>query len=163
VTTDGYTDSNLGCDGGIGNLAYAWLKTNPDVLESNYPYKGKRTTCNHKAKKTNIKPTGHVTIRSDAQMMAQLQKGPIHLGIDGSSPAVQNYESGIITNAKACKVKGNGGPDHDVTFGYGTASGIPYWIIKNSWTADYGEHGFFRVVRGKGICGINNDNYAPIV
>jgi hypothetical protein len=48
--------------------------------------------------------------------------------------------------------------------GYGSEGGQDYWIIRNSWTADWGENGYIRIADngdGKGICGILMDSTRP--
>ena len=57
----------------------------------------------------------------------------------------KEYQSGIyyLTSAEAM-----GG--HAVKLvGWGVEDGMPYWTAQNSWTADWGENGYFRI-------GINN-------
>jgi hypothetical protein len=38
--------------------------------------------------------------------------------------------------------------------GYGTENVVDYYIVKTSWSAAWGEAGYFRIVRDKNMCGI---------
>ncbi|KAI1710630.1 papain family cysteine protease domain-containing protein [Ditylenchus destructor] len=40
--------------------------------------------------------------------------------------------------------------------GWGEDNGVPYWTLANSWNTDWGENGFFRILRGKDECGIES-------
>lgn len=41
-----------------------------------------------------------------------------------------------------------------------TGTDVPYWIVANSWNNDWGENGFFRILRGSDECGIEDSAVA---
>ena len=43
--------------------------------------------------------------------------------------------------------------DHAVLLvGYGTENGVLYWLIKNSWSHNWGDNGFIKIKHG--LCGV---------
>lgn len=79
------------------------------------------------------------------RMVAALRKyGPCQIGIDASCLA--GYTGGIITNCTRTIAD----QDHAVAIvGAGTdnATGIDYWVVRNSWNSTFGEGGYFRMQR----------------
>ncbi|RCN47340.1 cathepsin B family protein [Ancylostoma caninum] len=47
--------------------------------------------------------------------------------------------------------------------GWGTENGTDYWLVSNSWSSDWGEKGYFRIVRGINNCGIEEEMVAGLM
>ena len=69
---------------------------------------------------------------------------------------LSTYSSGIIDlSSSACSPSGINHSALLVGYGSDSATGLDYWIVKNSWGKAWGEAGYFRIRRGNGTCGIN--------
>jgi len=64
-----------------------------------------------------------------------------------------NYKSGVYKRHSLMPLGG-----HAVRIlGWGVENGTPYWLVANSWNTDWGDNGFFKILRGKNECGIEKD------
>lgn len=137
--------------------ALKYTTSNPLESEETYPYVLGRKTCYYDKSKGLV---GAITVHNvpqndNAQLRAAVSNGPVSVAVNAYMKIFQHYTGGII-NSPDC----NKFTDHGVVIvGYGE----DYWIVKNSWGADWGEKGYFRLadVAGAGICGVNTAaNYA---
>lgn len=69
-----------------------------------------------------------------------------------------NYKSGVYQRHSDEALGG-----HAIRIlGWGTENGTPYWLVANSWNPDWGDNGYFKILRGKNECGIEGDINAGI-
>ena len=74
--------------------------------------------------------------------MRALQSGPVTVALTVCDEAYQFYDGGIMNYDCGEEV------NHAVLLVvYGQEGTKKYWILKNSWSDDWGENGFFRLER----------------
>jgi len=139
------------CNGATSEIAFNYAASSPKgVVESfMYPYTeyfGEESSC---AVPTGALGKGH--IRGFIQlkennylelMNAIAREGPVAVSVDAST--WHSYDSGIFDGCNQVN------PDINhavVLMGYGVDNGQKYWLIRNSWSASFGEAGYIRVAR----------------
>jgi len=88
--------------------------------------------------------------KSVDQIQADIMKnGPVEAAFTVYSD-FPNYKSGVYHHVTGSELGG-----HAVKIvGWGVENGTPYWLVANSWNYDWGDGGFFKILRGKDECGI---------
>jgi C1A family cysteine protease len=130
-------------------------------LTSEYPYTARDGSCHASASKgkVEVKSIANVTPRSPSQLMAAIAKGPTSVTVEADRTVFQMYTGGVL-NSTACGTQ----LDHAITaVGYGNEAGQDYYIVRNSWGASWGDHGYIKIaaVAGNGICGIQQTSVWP--
>ena len=151
------------CNGGLMEYAFQWIKENGMETEEDYPYTGYKGSCKaDPSKYIDMKVTGWKKLGSSTSTWSPVDEeeikeflyetGPLAIALNANP--LQTYSGGILDKTSSqCPVSGI---NHAVTLvGYGAESGVDYWIVKNSWGANWGENGYFRIRRGTGCCVVN--------
>ena len=151
------------CNGGddLAVWRYAHRTGIPDETCNNYQAKNQNCTllntcgtcasngtCYALSNYTVYKVGDYGTVRGATNMMTEIYaRGPISCGIDATAE-LENYTGGIFYQHKVMPII-----NHIVSvigWGQGIVNNTmtPYWIVRNSWGAPWGENGFFRIVQG---------------
>ena len=154
-----------GCGPNFSEFAYNFMKKVETMRETDYPYvSGKnpkkyncRPLLGHQGV-TKIFSYGYVSRNSQSIKMALKYAGPLSVTLSTENDAFNFYKTGIITAMDDCF----GIEDHSaviVGWGRNYQNLVEYYIVKNSFGADWGEQGYFRIeiTEGAGTCGINRD------
>ena len=157
--------SDSGCNGGLMQYAFTWLKKNGIMLDSDYPYTGTKGTCkSDKSKYVDMSVTGYKKLGSSWSTWSAVDEdeikeflyetGPLAIALNASP--LHFYTGGIVDRTSSqCSTTGINHAVTMVGYGHDDAQNKDYWIIKNSWGKSWGEKGYFRIRRGNGTCGIN--------
>jgi C1A family cysteine protease len=134
-----------------------YIQSDLQELEKDYPYLGMDGKCkfSKSSGRVQVSKINDVAPDSVSQLKAAIAKGPTSVTVEADQIAFQHYQQGIL-DADSCGTN----LDHAVTaVGYGEENGQEFYIVRNSWGADWGEDGYIRIAAkpgqdGKGICGI---------
>ena len=145
-----------GCNGGLEAYAFQYAMSNPMELETSYPYVAKTRSCKSSKSKGVVRATSHASVKhnSVSALKSAIAAGPTCVAVDAANNYFQGYTGGVLNNC------GNGSNlDHAITaIGYGSENGVDYAIVRNSWTASWGEAGYIRMALNaqgsQGVCGI---------
>mmetsp|Transcript_68833 Transcript_68833/g.183334 ORF Transcript_68833/g.183334 Transcript_68833/m.183334 type:complete len:503 (+) Transcript_68833:606-2114(+) len=152
------SEYNQGCGGGFPELIAKWSQDVGLVPESCSKYDLESQKCGVTCdmflhEKWRVSDYGYTSgfygaQPSVADMMEEVHKrGPIAVALEPTDDFMY-YSSGIFSHAAVlfdewAKV------DHAVLLtGWGEEDGKKYWRVQNSWGADWGEQGTFRIARG---------------
>lgn len=156
---------NEGCNGGLMTFAFEYIKAHKINTEADYPYTAQDGDCSIKPKQPRFGLTSYKLLpKFDvANLISALDITPVSVAIEVQDDFM-SYKSGVYESEdEAC----GEGLNHGVlAVGYDTTVAKPFFIVKNSWSENWGEKGYIRMAVGKGsgTCGIANkwDTY-PIV
>ena len=164
-----------GCSGGDPTAAYSWIASNGVTDETCQAYTARDGPCDAFHRCQTCDPPGpgskgcypvpapaarvyrveqHGQVAGEKKMMAEIfARGPIACGLC-VTPEFEAYTGGIFRDATGCVEQ-----DHEISIaGYGVdaATGVKYWIGRNSWGTYWGEGGWFRIVRGEDNLGVED-------
>ncbi|GJY77354.1 vignain-like protein [Tanacetum coccineum] len=160
------TSQNHGCNGGLMDLAFDFIKKNGGLTsEDNHPYIAADGSCNTvKEGDQSVSIDGHedVPANDEDALMKAVAHQPVSVAIDAGGSDFQFYSKGVFTGK--CGTELNHGV---AVVGYDTSDdGIKYWTVKNSWGPEWGEDGYIKMQRGvsnkSGLCGIAMEASYPV-
>ncbi|KAL9649577.1 hypothetical protein ABK040_003254 [Willaertia magna] len=162
---------NMGCDGGILNLAWLYLEHTGIVPDACLPYvsgSGNVPSCPKTCVNGNYTNVALNSVKYKASTFHNLglfefwerelkiqeeiiARGPVQTGFSVYQDFM-NYKSGVYSHQTGSFLGG-----HAVKIvGWGVDKGTPYWIVANSWGPDWGLDGFFWMKRGNNECSIES-------
>lgn len=160
-----WSEGNQGCNGGWPEDAFNYVKKSGIDTEDSYPYEAVDGRCRYQSLYNAAQVTGYVEIThfdEDELLEAVATVGPVSVAIDASHRSFQYYKSDIYVEPDCSTTR----LSHAVlVVGYGeTIDGQKYWLVKNSWSEDWGDKGYIKMARGhNNTCGIASHASYPLV
>ncbi|CAD7088589.1 unnamed protein product [Hermetia illucens] len=161
------SESNFGCFGGWMKSAFKDLrKLGGIATEESYPYEGDDDECEFEEDMAVAQITGSKSLpkKEDALKKAVATIGPISVAIEVTDNFV-DYKEGVFYD-KSCSGEECLMNHAVLVVGYGkdNATGKDYWLVKNSWSDDWGDNGYIKMSRNRrNNCNIASAAIYPIV
>ncbi|RNA27796.1 Cathepsin L [Brachionus plicatilis] len=157
------TVGNYGCNGGVMQLAYDYVRKNKGINDDlKYPYVGAGSaSCRYKAGFPAANVSGYVQIEKGNEQqleMAVREYGPVSVGVH-ASPDFMMYNGGVFNGSDCTNTLNHA----VVVVGFNNVHQPNFWIVRNSWGSWWGESGYIRMLKGSNICGIANLATYPII
>merc|ERR1712100_955174 len=89
----------MGCNGGLMDQAFEYIKTHPLANESDYPYSAQDGTCSYTSGTGSVSAYTDVTPNSPDQLRAALNQQPVSVAIEADTYVFQLYSTGVITSS----------------------------------------------------------------
>nr|XP_055041732.1 cathepsin Bb [Misgurnus anguillicaudatus]XP_055041733.1 cathepsin Bb [Misgurnus anguillicaudatus] len=163
LVTGGLYDSNVGC------RPYTIAPCEHHVNGTRPPCSGEQDTPKCTAQcisqySVSYKKDKHFGLKAynvpsdQQQIMTELfTNGPVEAGFTVYEDFLL-YKTGVYQHVTGSALGG-----HAVKIlGWGTENGTPYWLVANSWNSDWGDKGYFKILRGKDECGIESEMVAGL-
>ncbi|KAL3744665.1 hypothetical protein ACJRO7_013866 [Eucalyptus globulus] len=148
----------------LPSQAFEYIKYNGGLdTEEAYPYTAEDGSCKFSADNVGVQVLDSVNITLGAEdelKHAAAVVRPVSVAFQVVRE-FRFYKSGVYTSDTCGSTSVD--VNHAVlAVGYGVEDGDPFWLIKNSWGADWGDHGYFKMEMGKNMCVATCASY-PVV
>jgi len=156
------TRFNKGCAGGSPFYAFQYIAEKGITSWDKYPYVPQQGTCRRDGMPgvSAIHEFGVVPPYNQKMLMAAVAEAPVTAGVCGTQQSFLFYQAGVLDDPQCCTQQ-----NHALLIvGWGDDEALgPYWLAKNSWSAQWGEQGYIRLrrltgamasARSPGQCGL---------
>jgi len=162
------TTRDDGCDGGLMDFAFDFVHANGGIdTEESYPYREKQGQCDlNRLNRHVVTIDGFEDVPEDDEVALKkaVAHQPVSVAIEADHLEFQLYSGGVFDDLSCgtdlnhgVLVVGYGADRHGAG---GNSTARPYWKVKNSWGALWGEGGFVKLARtverklDEGECGV---------
>ncbi|XP_018020897.2 procathepsin L [Hyalella azteca] len=155
--------TDAACHGGDVFRAYRFMTRQGGVDTAlSYPYHFFPERCHFSPQAVGARVLGFRQLPSADEVLLKAvvaTRGPVTAVMDATIDLFA-YKRGVLSVKNCSNTTANHGV---IIIGYGTEAGMEYWLVKNSWSAKWGDEGYFKIQRNVNMCGIATNVTYPIV